>query len=206
VRGNGSELKQRPARQLVRDLSQDASLLIRQEVQLAKAELREKLEMLREDLDERRKIAQQDLVAEVSSAQRQAVANGKQAGIGAGMVAAAGVVGLVALGVLAALIARLLEYGMPLAAALAITLGLYVGAAAAVALLGRNRIRRGTPLVSSQTIASVRADLRRLTAPGRLAEAMPPVPEQTIETLKEDIEWAKHPTRSAARSKRPADG
>jgi hypothetical protein len=26
-----------------------------------------------------------------------------------------------------------------------------------------------------------------------------PTPEQTIETLKEDIEWAKHPTRSGAR-------
>ena len=26
-----------------------------------------------------------------------------------------------------------------------------------------------------------------------------PAPQQTIETLKEDVEWAKHPTRSATR-------
>jgi hypothetical protein len=26
-----------------------------------------------------------------------------------------------------------------------------------------------------------------------------PVPKQTIETVKEDIEWAKHPTKSGAK-------
>jgi len=30
-------------------------------------------------------------------------------------------------------------------------------------------------------------------------EATPPAPEQTVETLKEDVEWAKTQTRSAAR-------
>ena len=31
----------------------------------------------------------------------------------------------------------------------------------------------------------------------RLQEAGPPIPEQTIETVKEDLQWAKHPTTSA---------
>jgi uncharacterized membrane protein YqjE len=33
----------------------------------------------------------------------------------------------------------------------------------------------------------------------RVADAGSPAPQQTIETLKEDVEWAKHPTRSATR-------
>ncbi len=33
----------------------------------------------------------------------------------------------------------------------------------------------------------------------KLKEAGPPQPEQTVETVKEDIEWAKHPTTSAKR-------
>ena len=33
----------------------------------------------------------------------------------------------------------------------------------------------------------------------KLKEAAPPTPEQTVETVKEDIEWAKHPTTSAKR-------
>lgn len=38
-----------------------------------------------------------------------------------------------------------------------------------------------------------------LAAAGRAAlkQAAPPVPEQTVETMKENVEWAKHPTRSA---------
>ena len=31
----------------------------------------------------------------------------------------------------------------------------------------------------------------------RMEEAGSPVPEQTVETLKEDAQWAKHPTTSA---------
>jgi hypothetical protein len=33
----------------------------------------------------------------------------------------------------------------------------------------------------------------------RMREAAPPAPEQTIETVKEDVEWAKTRTRSATR-------
>ena len=33
----------------------------------------------------------------------------------------------------------------------------------------------------------------------KVEDAGSPVPEQTIETLKEDVEWAKHPTTSAKR-------
>src|SRR6266545_5000957 len=33
----------------------------------------------------------------------------------------------------------------------------------------------------------------------RVKQAVPPVPEQTIETVKEDVQWAKNQTRSAKR-------
>lgn len=33
----------------------------------------------------------------------------------------------------------------------------------------------------------------------RMKEATPPIPEQTVETLKEDVQWAKNPRRSAQR-------
>jgi hypothetical protein len=33
----------------------------------------------------------------------------------------------------------------------------------------------------------------------KLADVGSPAPRQTIETLKEDVEWAKHPTTSAER-------
>jgi hypothetical protein len=183
----------------VRDLAQDAGVLVRQEVELAKAELREKVEVVRDDLESRRAVVQEDLARDVQAARREAAQSGKELGVAGGMMAGAAVFGLVALGVLAALVARLLDYAMPLAAALAVTLALYVVAAAALALVGRQRLARATPLVSPSTVDGIRADVARVTGAGRLREVMPPVPEQTIETVKEDIEWAKHPTRSAAR-------
>ena len=33
----------------------------------------------------------------------------------------------------------------------------------------------------------------------KVQEATPPVPEQTVETVKEDVQWAKTRTRSAGR-------
>jgi uncharacterized membrane protein YqjE len=41
------------------------------------------------------------------------------------------------------------------------------------------------------------AGLLYLRGKQRVEEAGSPVPEQTIETIKEDVQWAKHPTTSA---------
>ena len=76
--------------------------------------------------------------------------------------------GAAAAGLTACLILALSEVGPDWLAALIVALVL--GAIAAVlALQGRNRIRAATP----------------------------PVPEQTVETVKEDLEWAKTRTPSA---------
>jgi Putative Actinobacterial Holin-X, holin superfamily III len=87
------------------------------------------------------------------------------------MLGAAGVVGLLALGALTAFFILLLDGALAnWLAALIVTIA-YAAIAGVLALRGRDRVR----------------------------EASPPVPEQTIETVKEDLEWAKTQTQSASK-------
>jgi hypothetical protein len=91
------------------------------------------------------------------------------AGRGAGLLGGAAVVGLLAAGALTACLILALDEVIPDWLA-ALIVALAMGAIAAVlAMQGRNRIRAATP----------------------------PVPEQTVETVKEDVEWAKTRTPSA---------
>jgi uncharacterized membrane protein YqjE len=91
------------------------------------------------------------------------------AGKGAGLLGGAAVVGLLAAGSLTACLILALGEVIPDWLA-ALIVALVMGAVAAVlALQGRNRIRAATP----------------------------PVPEQTVETVKEDVEWAKNQKPSA---------
>jgi uncharacterized membrane protein YqjE len=96
---------------------------------------------------------------------------GKKAGVGAGLLGGAGVVGLLAAGALTAAIIALLDKGMALWVAALIVAVVYGAIAGVLALRGRDKVQ----------------------------EATPPVPEQTVETLKEDAEWAKTRKQSAAR-------
>ena len=96
---------------------------------------------------------------------------GKQAGVGAGLLGAGGIVGLLALGALTAtLILLLATFLEPWIAALIVTV-VYGAIAGVLALTGK----------------------------GRVQEATPPMPEQTVETVKEDVAWAKTRARSAAK-------
>jgi uncharacterized membrane protein YqjE len=109
---------------------------------------------------------------EIELAKAELSQKGKIAGAGAGMLGAAGLVGLLALGALTACLVALLSTAIDHTwlAALIVAV-VYVLIAAPLALRGRERIRAATP----------------------------PAPEQTIETVKEDVEWAKTRTRSATR-------
>ena len=92
-----------------------------------------------------------------------------KAGPGVGMWGAAGVTALAALGSLTAFLILALDGAMPNWLA-ALIVGLVYSAIARVLYVrGKKRVE----------------------------EAGSPVPEQTIETLKEDVQWAKHPTTSA---------
>jgi uncharacterized membrane protein YqjE len=108
---------------------------------------------------------------EIELARAELTAKGKVAGQGAGMFGGAAVTGLLALGTLTVVILALLDKAMDLwVAALIVTL-VYGAAAAVLATRGRDRVKEG----------------------------MPPAPEQTVETVKEDVQWAKSQAKSARR-------
>jgi len=109
---------------------------------------------------------------EIELAKAELTEKGKIAGAGAGMLGAAALVGLLALGALTACLIALLATAIDHTwlAALIVAL-VYAAIAAPLALRGRDRIRAATP----------------------------PAPEKTIESVKEDVEWAKTRTRSATR-------
>jgi uncharacterized membrane protein YqjE len=93
---------------------------------------------------------------------------GKQAGQGAGMFGGAGAIGLAALGALTACFILALDTIMPAWLAALIVAVVYGIVAFVLVKQGQARMKR----------------------------AVPPVPEQTIETVKEDVEWAKTQMRS----------
>jgi uncharacterized membrane protein YqjE len=107
---------------------------------------------------------------EIELAQAELTEKGKVAGKGAGMLAGAAVAGLLALGALSAALITLLDDVMPTPLAAFIVTVLWVVVALVLAGVGRKSLQQATP----------------------------PAP-QTVETVKEDIQWAKNPTGSAPR-------
>jgi len=100
---------------------------------------------------------------EVELAKAELSVKGKQAGIGAGLFGGAGVFALYALGALtAAVIAALATAMQTWIAALIVTV-VWAAIAGVMALVGKNRVQ----------------------------EAMPPVPEDSVESVKEDVQWTK---------------
>jgi MFS family permease len=108
---------------------------------------------------------------ELDLAKAEVAEKGQQAGKGVGMFGGAGVMGLLALGALTAFFILLLDGAMPNWAAALIVAAVYGAIAGVLALQGRNKVRQATP----------------------------PIPEQTLETVKEDVQWAKTRTQSAGR-------
>jgi uncharacterized membrane protein YqjE len=108
---------------------------------------------------------------ELRLAQAEITEKGKRAGLGAGMFGGAGIATLLALGTLSACLIAALAEGMDVWLAALIVTVLYLAAAGALALVARRRV----------------------------ADAAPVVPEQTIETVKEDVQWAKTQLSSESR-------
>jgi uncharacterized membrane protein YqjE len=107
---------------------------------------------------------------EIKLAQAEVTEKGKVAGRGAGLLAGAGVAAVLMLGTLTAVLVVALDSALPLwLAALIVTL-LWGIVAAVLAQTGRKALQTATP----------------------------PAP-QTVETLKEDIQWAKTQTGSGSR-------
>jgi uncharacterized membrane protein YqjE len=107
---------------------------------------------------------------EMALARAEIAEQGKRAGLGAGLFGAAGALGLVTLGALTATLILLLDKAMDAWVAALIVTAVEAAIAGLLALQGRNKIK----------------------------EATPPAP-QTVETVKEDVEWARTQTPSGRR-------
>jgi uncharacterized membrane protein YqjE len=107
---------------------------------------------------------------EIRLAQAEVTERGKTAGRGAGMLAGAGVAALLGLGALTAVIVIALDGALALWLAALIVTVIWFVVAAVLAMAGKKALQASTP----------------------------PAP-QTVETVKEDIQWAKTQTGSAKR-------
>ena len=100
---------------------------------------------------------------ELELAKAEVSQKGKKAGLGIGILGVAGAVALLALGALTAFFILALDAVMPAWLAALIVALVYGAIAGVLALVGRERVQ----------------------------EVGKPIPEQTVETVKEDVEWAK---------------
>ena len=100
---------------------------------------------------------------EVELAKTELTIKGKRVGIGAGMFGGAGLVGLYAVGALVA---------------------------AAIAALATAMATWLAALIVGVVLAAV-AGVVALTGKKKVQEAMPPVPEDSVESVKEDVQWTK---------------
>ena len=108
---------------------------------------------------------------EVQLAKAELSEKAKQAGKGAGLLAGAAVMGVALLGAFTAFLIAVIALALPVwLAALVVTI-VYAVVVAVLALAGRSALRKATPVT----------------------------PEQTIDTVKEDVQWAKTQAKSAKR-------
>lgn len=108
---------------------------------------------------------------EVELAKAELLRKGRRAGLGAGMFGGASVFGLFALGALVA-----------------------------AAIIGLGRVI--TPWLAALIVATalgLLAGIIAMAGARTLAEAVPPIPEQTVETVREDLEYAKAKARAGRR-------
>jgi uncharacterized membrane protein YqjE len=108
---------------------------------------------------------------ELDLAKAEMAQKGKQAGLGAGMFGGAGAAALLGLGALTAAAIAALDTAMALWLAALIVAVIWLALAGVLALTGKTKVQQATP----------------------------PVPKETQESVKEDVEWAKTQAKSARR-------
>jgi uncharacterized membrane protein YqjE len=100
---------------------------------------------------------------EIELAKAELAVKGKQAGLGVGLFGGASMMGLYALGALTGCVILALATAVTGWLAALIVTAIYGAIAGVLALTGKHRVKQGVP----------------------------PVPEQTVESVKEDVEWTK---------------
>jgi phosphosulfolactate synthase (CoM biosynthesis protein A) len=108
---------------------------------------------------------------EVELAKAELTEKGRQAGKGAGMFGGAGLFGVGAFGALTTFLILVLAEAMDAWVAALIVTVLWGGVAAVLAIQGKQKVEEAAPLQ----------------------------PEQTVDTVKEDVQWAKRQAASAGR-------
>jgi MFS family permease len=108
---------------------------------------------------------------EIDLAKAELTEKGQQAGKGAGLIAGAAVIGLLGAGALTAFLIMLLDGALANWLSALIVAVVFMAIAGILALQGKKKVQA----------------------------AAPPVPQQTVETVKEDVEWAKTRAGSAQR-------
>jgi hypothetical protein len=106
---------------------------------------------------------------ELELAKLELTQKGKRAGIGAGMFGGAGVLGLYAVGALTACLVLALATAVTAWLAALIVAAVYGAVAGGLALSGKTKVQ----------------------------QAVPPVPEQATESVKEDVQWTKTRAKQA---------
>jgi uncharacterized membrane protein YqjE len=106
---------------------------------------------------------------EIELAKLELQEKGRKAGIGAGLFGGAGALGFYALGAFTAFLILVLDTAMAAWLAALIVTVVYGAIAGVLALQGKTKVQ----------------------------EATPPVPEQAVETTKEDVEWVKTRAKAA---------
>jgi hypothetical protein len=106
---------------------------------------------------------------ELELAKLELTEKGKRAGIGAGMFGGAGIVGLYAVGALTACFILALATEVTGWLAALIVAAVYAGVAGALALSGKAKVQ----------------------------QAVPPLPEQATESVKEDVQWTRNRAQQA---------
>ena len=105
---------------------------------------------------------------EIALAKAELTEKGKKAGAGAGMFGGAGLFAVFAFAAVTTCLIAALESPLSLWLAALVVAVVYAVIAGVLALQGRNKVR----------------------------EAVPPIPEQTTESVKEDLQWAKTRAKS----------
>ena len=100
---------------------------------------------------------------EIDLAKAEVTAKAKRGGLGAGALGAAGLIGLYSLAALTACLIAALALAVPVWAAALLVTCVFAAIAGGLALVGRRQ----------------------------LSAAMPPTPEATVDTVKEDARWAR---------------